>query len=305
MEPMNAVALVKDGQCDLWVGTQGQSQDAQLAAAALGIDPKNVRIHTTFLGGGFGRRASSDSDFSVEAVQVANGIGKPVKVVWTREDDTRRGFYRPYSVTRVRAGIGADGLPVGLHSVIVGKPVLANTTMGKMLVNKEGLDPSSIEGAADIPYAIPNLRVEVHNTTEAVPNLWWRSVGHSINGFVSNGIVDELATLAGRDPYEYRRALLADKPRRWRQDITLALRCTRASTVSSPRWPRFRCRDGKYACTASVARSTADSRSTRTRWWRRCRAASSTDSRRRSPARSPSATARPCRAISTLIRCCG
>jgi isoquinoline 1-oxidoreductase beta subunit len=213
MEPMNAVALVKDGQCDLWVGTQGQSQDAQLAAAALGIDPKNVRIHTTFLGGGFGRRASANSDFSVEAAQVANGIGKPVKVVWTREDDTRRGFYRPYSVTRVRAGIGADGLPVGLHSVIVGKPVLANTAMGKMVVNKDGLDPSSIEGAADIPYAIPNLRVEVHNTTEAVPNLWWRSVGHSINGFVSNGIIDELAALAGRDPYEYRRALLADKPR--------------------------------------------------------------------------------------------
>ncbi|MBU6378354.1 MAG: xanthine dehydrogenase family protein molybdopterin-binding subunit [Gammaproteobacteria bacterium] len=213
MEPMNAVALVKDGQCDLWVGTQGQSQDAQLAAAALGIDVKNVRIHTTFLGGGFGRRASADSDFSVEAALVANGVGKPVKVVWTREDDMRRGYYRPFSISRVRAGIGADGLPVALHSVIVGKPVLANTAMGKMLVNKEGLDPSSIEGAADIPYAIPNLRVEVHNTTEAVPNLWWRSVGHSINGFVSNGVIDELAALAGQDPFEYRRRLLADKPR--------------------------------------------------------------------------------------------
>lgn len=213
MEPMNAVAQIKDGQCDLWLGTQGQSQDAQLVAAALGIDPKNVRVHTTFLGGGFGRRASPNSDFAVEAAHVANGVGKPVKVVWTREDDMRRGYYRPFSLNKVRAAIGADGMPTAYHHVTVGKPVLANTTLGKLAVSKEGVDPSSIEGSADMAYAIPNLRVEIHNTNEAVPNLWWRSVGHSINGFVSNSTIDELAALAGRDPYQYRRALLAGKKR--------------------------------------------------------------------------------------------
>lgn len=213
MEPMNGVAHVTAEGCELWLPTQGQSQDAQLVAAALGIEPARVKVHTTFLGGGFGRRASGTSDFAVEAAHVAKGLGRPVKVVWTREDDMRGGMYRPFSISRIRAAIGTDGLPVAYHHVHVGKPVLANTALGKMAVGKNGVDPSSMEGAADMPYFIPNLRIEVHNTTESVTNLWWRSVGHSINGFVVNGVVDELAALAGRDPYEYRRALLSGKPR--------------------------------------------------------------------------------------------
>lgn len=213
MEPLNAVAHVTEAGCEMWVGTQGQSQDAQLVAAALGITPERVKIHTPFLGGGFGRRASGTSDFSVEAALVAQDLGKPVKVMWTREDDMRGGFYRPFSISRVRAAVGKDGLPIAYHQTVVGKPVLAQTALGKMAVSKEGLDPSSIEGAADMPYAMPNLRVEVHNTAESITNLWWRSVGHSINAFVANGTIDELAALAGQDPYAYRRALLADKPR--------------------------------------------------------------------------------------------
>jgi len=213
MEPMNGVAEVTAEGCELWLPTQAQSQDAQLVAAALGIEAAKVKVNTTFLGGGFGRRASGNSDFAVEAAQVAKGLGRPVKVMWTREDDMRGGMYRPFSISRVRAGIGTDGLPTAFHQTFVGKPVLANTALGKMAVGKNGVDPSSIEGAADMPYRIPNLRVEVHNTTESVTNLWWRSVGHSINAFVVNGVLDELATLAGRDPYDYRRALLADKPR--------------------------------------------------------------------------------------------
>ncbi|MFZ9708237.1 MAG: molybdopterin cofactor-binding domain-containing protein [Steroidobacteraceae bacterium] len=213
MEPLNAVAHVTESGCELWVGTQSQSQDAQLVAAALGITADRVKIHTPFLGGGFGRRASGNSDFSVEAALVAQGVGKPVKVIWSREDDMRGGAYRPFSISRVRAAIGADGLPIAFHQTIVNKPVLASTALGQMAVTKEGLDPSSIEGTADMPYAVPNLRVEVHNTREHVTTLWWRSVGHSINGFVANGTIDELAALAGRDPYEYRRSLLADQPR--------------------------------------------------------------------------------------------
>lgn len=213
MEPLNAVAAVERDRCELWLGTQSQSQDAAMVAAALGIDVAKVTLHTTFLGGGFGRRASADSDFAVEAALVAKGVGRPVKTLWTREDDMRAGYYRPYSLNRVSAAIDTSGMPLAYHHVTVGKPVLANTQLGKMAVSKEGLDPSSVEGSADTPYAFPNLRVEVHNTTEPIPNLWWRSVGHSINAFVVNSVVDELATLAKRDPYEYRRLLLAEHPR--------------------------------------------------------------------------------------------
>jgi isoquinoline 1-oxidoreductase beta subunit len=212
MEPLNAVALVKDGKCEIWSGTQMQSQDAGFIAAALGIKPADVKINTTFLGGGFGRRASSTGDFTVEAAQVANGVGRPVKVVWTREDDMRGGYYRPFTVSRFRGGIDDKGVPVALHHVHVGKPVLASAPIGKFVV-KNGIDPTSGEGSADMPYAIANHRVEVHNTTEIVPILWWRSVGHSVNGFVVNSVIDELAVLGKRDPLEVRRGMLADKPR--------------------------------------------------------------------------------------------
>ena len=213
MEPLNAVAEVRDDGCDLWLGTQNQSQDAQLVAAALSLPAQAVKIHTQFLGGGFGRRASGTSDFAVEAAQVAQGVGRPVKTVWTREDDTRGGYYRPFSLSRVRACVGADGLPTAFHYVTASKPVLANTAMGKFAVTPTGVDPSTMEGIHDMPYAMPNLRIEIHNTTEATPILWWRAVGHSINGFVLNSAIDELAALAGRDPYEYRQALLAERPR--------------------------------------------------------------------------------------------
>lgn len=213
MEPLNAVAEVRDDGCDLWLGTQNQSQDAQLVAAALGLPPASVKVHTQFLGGGFGRRASGVSDFAVEAAYVAQGVGRPVKVLWTREDDMRGGYYRPYSLSRVRAALGKDGLPSAFHYVTASKPVLANTTLGKFAVAPNGLDPSTMEGIHDMPYAMPNLRIEIHNTNEAITNLWWRSVGHSINGFILNSAIDELAALADQDPYEYRRRLLADKPR--------------------------------------------------------------------------------------------
>ncbi|MEY4357116.1 MAG: hypothetical protein RL469_442 [Pseudomonadota bacterium] len=213
MEPMNAAALVKDGRCTLWVGTQNQSQDLNLVAQALGIPPANVELHTQFLGGGFGRRASTHSDFTVEAAHVANGVGRPVHVVWTREDDMRGGFYRPYSISRVRAGLTADGKPLFYHQTVVGKPVLKQSPIGKPIIDKLGFDPSSFEGAANTLYGFPNLRVESHDTDEVVTNLWWRSVGNSIHGFVVNGVVDELATLAGQDGYAFRRELLATQPR--------------------------------------------------------------------------------------------
>ena len=212
MEPMNATVHVTAGRCEIWAPTQQQTQDAGAAATVLGIPPSAVTIHTTFLGGGFGRRASGDSDFIVEATHVANGAGRPVKVIWTREDDMREGHYRPYTINRVRAGIGADGLPVAYHHVNVSQSIMLSSALAKGFV-KNGLDPSSIEGSMHAPYAFPNRRVETHIADSPVSVLWWRSVGNSYTGFVLNAAIDELAGLAGRDPYEYRRALLADKPR--------------------------------------------------------------------------------------------
>jgi isoquinoline 1-oxidoreductase beta subunit len=113
----------------------------------------------------------------------------------------------------VRGGIGADGMPVAYHHVSVSKPVLTQSPLAKFAIRKDGFDPTSTEGSSKLPYSIPNLRVEAHNTTEPVTTLFWRSVGHSTNAFIANGALDELAALAGRDPYEYRRTLLADKPR--------------------------------------------------------------------------------------------
>ena len=212
MEPLNATVKVADGKCEVWAGTQGQSQDAALMAAAIGLTPADVTITTTFLGGGFGRRASTNSDFMVEAAQVANGVGRPVKMVWTREDDMRAGHYRPFSINRVRGGVDADGRVVALHHVVVGQSLFDLSPL-KPMIDKVGFDPSQVEGSGDIPYALPNHRVETHVTTEAVPTQFWRSVGHSGNGFISNTAIDELAALAGKDPYALRRDLLAGKPR--------------------------------------------------------------------------------------------
>ncbi|MEZ5459692.1 MAG: molybdopterin cofactor-binding domain-containing protein [Steroidobacteraceae bacterium] len=212
MEPLNCVVQVRDGRCEIWVGTQNQSQDIMLVARELGIDPTAITLHTQFLGGGFGRRASNTSDFTVEAAHVANGVGKPVKTVWTREDDMRGGYYRPHSISRVRGGVDAAGRPVAYLHTAVGKPVIAQSQFAA-IVTRLGFDPTSAEGSADMPYVIDNVRVDLHQTNEVVPILWWRSVGHSINGFVANSAIDELAALGERDPVELRRELLAGKPR--------------------------------------------------------------------------------------------
>jgi isoquinoline 1-oxidoreductase beta subunit len=214
MEPMNATALVKDGSCEMWAGTQGQSQDAQMVAMALGLKPSDVTVHTTFLGGGFGRRASTGSDFMLEAAQVAKALGRsvPVKLFWSREDDTRAGYFRPYTLNRVRGGVDAAGKPVALHHVTVGGSVFEQSPLKPMVV-KNGVDPTQMEGSAESQYEIPNRRHESLIVTEVVPTQFWRSVGHSHNGFILNGAIDELAALGGRDPYELRRELLAKHPR--------------------------------------------------------------------------------------------
>lgn len=214
MEPLNATARVEGGRCEMWAGTQGQTQDAQLVAKALGLAPGSVQVNTVFLGGGFGRRASTASDFMIEAARAAQALGRavPVKLVWTREDDMRAGHYRPVSVNRLRGGVDAAGKAVALHHAVVGNSAIENWPMkGGMM--KDGVDVSQMEGASDSPYEIPNRRYEGAVAVEAVPTQFWRSVGNSHNGFITNGAIDELAALGGRDPYELRRELLANKPR--------------------------------------------------------------------------------------------
>ncbi len=209
MEPLNCTVRLGKNKCEIWTGTQFQTLDQQLAAKITGLRPEQVEIHTTFLGGGFGRRANPRSDFVTEALHVAKAAGKPVKVVWTREDDLHGGYYRPAYLHRARIGLGGDGLPVAWEHTIVGQSILTGTPFEPAMV-KNGIDATSVEGVADSPYLkeTSNHRVELHSPRTEIPVLWWRSVGHSHNAFVMESLIDEAAHAAGRDPVEYRRRLL-------------------------------------------------------------------------------------------------
>ncbi|PYQ22140.1 MAG: twin-arginine translocation pathway signal protein [Acidobacteria bacterium] len=212
MEPLNcAVDLRADG-CEIWTGTQFQTMDRATAAEVAGLKPEQVQIHTTLLGGGFGRRATPTSDFVREAVHVAKAAGAPVKVIWTREDDMHGGYYRPAYYHALAGGVDASGNLLAWSHRIVGQSILAGTPFEQAMV-KNGIDDTAVEGASDLPYAIPNLSVEYHPMKVGVPVLWWRSVGHSHTAFATECFLDELAAAGGKDPFELRRALLAKAPR--------------------------------------------------------------------------------------------
>ncbi len=207
MEPLNVVVDLKPDHCTIWTGTQAQTMDRNMAARIAGLKPEQVEVHTTFLGGGFGRRANPRSDFVMEAVQAAVAIKQPIKVVWTREDDTQGGNYRPMWADHIEAGIAKNGKPVAWKHTIVGQSIVAGTPFEGFIVHN-GIDATSVEGAADVPYLIPNLQVDLHTTKNEVPVQWWRSVGHSHNAFVVETMMDELAHLAKKDPVAYRLELL-------------------------------------------------------------------------------------------------
>jgi isoquinoline 1-oxidoreductase subunit beta len=212
MEPLNCFVDLRSDSCLIRTGSQFQTVDRNAAAGVAGLKPEQVTLETTFLGGGFGRRACTGSDFVVEAVQVARAIRQPVKVIRTREDDMRAGYYRPMWFDRVTACLDSQGLPLAWLHRIVGQSIIAGTPFESAMV-KDGIDDTSVEGAANTPYAIPNLQVELHSPKNAVPVLWWRSVGHSHTAFVMESFLDELAHQAGKDPYQYRRLLLDKHPR--------------------------------------------------------------------------------------------
>jgi isoquinoline 1-oxidoreductase beta subunit len=212
MEPMNCVVQVKDGACEVWNGEQFQTVDQANVAKVLGLQPEQVKINMLYAGGSFGRRANPHSDYVVEAAQIAKAINgaAPVRLQWTREDDMRAGYYRPLNYHALRAGLDDKGNIVAWQHRIVGQSILTGTPMAAMM--KDGIDPTSVEGA-NIPYEIPNLRVELHTVQGSVPVQWWRSVGSTHTTYSTEMFIDELAAAAGKDPVAFRRAMLAKHPR--------------------------------------------------------------------------------------------
>ncbi len=213
MEPLNCTVRLEKDRCDIFVGTQFQTGDQTTAAKLTGLPPDKVNIHTTFLGGGFGRRANPTSDFVSEAVSVAKASGVPVKVQWTREDDTQGGYYRPMFLHRVEVGVDAKGFPSAWKHTVVGQSLLAGTPFEAMV--KNGIDESSVEGVTDSPYlqALGAKLVTLHSPRNPVPVLWWRSVGNTHTAFAMESMLDELAHAARVDPLAYRVQLLKGQPR--------------------------------------------------------------------------------------------
>ena len=213
MEPMNATADVRSDGCDVWAGVQGPQIVQGAVAKALGLAPEKVNVHTTLLGGGFGRRIGTD--YVMDAVSLSKSVGKPVKVIWTREDDMQNDFYRPSTYNKFSAGIGADGKPVFWHHRTVSSSIMS--TLGPILFGstpkEDQMDGSAVEGANNLPYTIPNFQVDwVHKET-GVPSGFWRSVGSSHTAYTTECFLDELAAAAGKDPLEYRLSLLEKSPR--------------------------------------------------------------------------------------------
>lgn len=220
MEPLNALIEVTgtgdQTRCAIWSGTQFQTIDQATVAGELGLSPDQVTIHTMFAGGGFGRRATPTADYLADAARVmkawrAAGRSEPLKVIWSREDDVRGGYYRPFTMHRVEIGLDDAGDVLAWKHVIASPSILKGTAFEEMMV-KDGIDATAIEGVSDTAYALP-VSLDVHHPELPVPVLWWRSVGHTHSAFVMETLIDEIAHNAGKDPVELRRELLAEHPR--------------------------------------------------------------------------------------------
>jgi isoquinoline 1-oxidoreductase beta subunit len=207
MEPMNATAHVTPEACIVWAPTQNPGGTQDTAARLTGLPKEKVTVHTTLLGGGFGRRG--ELDFIADTVEVAKVVGVPVKVLWTREDDLTHGFYRPATYNVFRAALDGQGRPTAWFTRVVGPGILVQ----KGRIPAGSIDGAAMEAVRNHAYDIPNVRIEWVNKDFGVPLGFWRSVGPSQNAFIVESFVDELAHAAGQDPYEYRRALLGKAPR--------------------------------------------------------------------------------------------
>ncbi len=232
MEPLDAVVKLTANSCEIWAGDQFQTVDQANAAETAGLDPQQVSIHTLYAGGSFGRRANPGSDYIVEAVSIAKAYGAdgtPIKLQWTREDDILGGLYRPMYFHKLEAGLNDKRELTGWRHVIVGQSIMADSFLAAMI--KDGIDPSSVEGAASIAYAIPNITVELSTTRTGVPVLWWRVVGSSHTIFAVEAFIDEVAHAAGEDGFTFRRKLLEHEPR---MKAVLELAAEKAGWSSAP-----------------------------------------------------------------------
>jgi isoquinoline 1-oxidoreductase beta subunit len=232
MEPLDAVVKLTATSCEIWAGDQFQTIDQANAAKTAGLDPQQVSINTLYAGGSFGRRANVGSDYIVEAVSIAKACGAdgtPIKLQWTREDDLHGGLYRPMYFHKLEAGLNEKKELVGWRHVIVGQSIMAGGPFEVMV--KNGIDPTSVEGAATIAYDIPNIDVELSTTKSGVPVLWWRVVGSSHTTFAVEAFIDEVAHAAGKDPFTFRRDLLEHEPR---MKAVLELAADKAGWSSGP-----------------------------------------------------------------------
>jgi isoquinoline 1-oxidoreductase subunit beta len=280
LEPLNCTAQLLPGRCEIWASVQNQAAAQRVAANLTGLPCQAVHIHTTFLGGAFGRR--QETDFIAEAVQVARALGRPVKLVWSREDDFRHDFYRPASLHRLQAVLGAEQLPIAWkHSICAPSlwkrvaPEFAQTVMPAWLpamlrtpgsyllagMLRQLPDPNITAGADNLPYAIPNLEVAYAQAAPEAPVGFWRSVGNSQNAFVTETFLDELAWAAGQDPYLYRCALLQHAPRHLRVLRTAA----EAAGWNGPRttageWRGLALHESSGTIVAQIAELTLDAK---------------------------------------------
>ena len=211
MEPMNCTAHVRADGVDIWAPTQFQTGAQGVGAGIGGVPPEKVKVHTTYLGGGFGRRF--ELDFIREALETSKATGAPVKVIWSREDDIRNAQYRPACYHKMQAGLDASGQPVAWTHRIVAPSIMARVFPDTV---KNGLDGEAVEGGVDMPYTVSNVHVDYSLTDTGIPVGFWRSVNNSYNAFVVESFIDELANAAKKDPYEYRRDLLGKAPRHLR-----------------------------------------------------------------------------------------
>jgi len=203
MEPLNAIAHVQADRVDVWVGTQNADAALALAAQASGMKPENVYVHNTFSGGGFGRRLGPDE--VAQAVAISKAVGKPVKLVWTREEEIRQGRYRTQAAIRFKAGFAADGTPIALD-------MRNSAGSGNPGAVKDGIDAQTMQGLINTAYKVPNFRVVSILKNTHVPLGPWRAPGHSQNVFFMESFIDEMAHAAGKDAVQFRRELLAHRP---------------------------------------------------------------------------------------------
>ena len=212
MEPLTAVCSLSPDKCEIWAGCQFQTVDQMNAAAAVGLKPEQVTINTLAAGGTFGRRATPDSDYISEAASIAKATGGkyPLRLIWTREDDITGGRYRPLNYHRISASVGKDG-SVAYRQRVVGQSIIAGTPFAGMM--KNGIDPTAVGGSAAEQYDLAHAHVSWSQPTVGVPVLWWRSVENTHMAFSKEVMIDELAQAAGKDPVEFRLALLGKHPR--------------------------------------------------------------------------------------------